>query len=141
MPGGGSIISSLTPLTEFVAPENILYEDERIYMGNLAFSLSELHTPSLGLRFLNPVEYAYASTKDLPNDLYIVMQRYPNLPYWNMYYSNHYIEDMSMFAYTKTGAHHVFRYYGNAIAHMMTEDVASKLTGYRLCHTVCAFTY
>ena len=140
MPSGG-IIDTLEPLIEIELPENIIYQQERRYLGNLAYSLDELHQPSNGLRKLIPVEYAYASTKDLPNSTYIIMQRYPNLPYWNRYYSNRYIEDMSMFTYTKTGAHHVYRFYNDACAHFMTEDTADELDGFKVCHPVVAFTY
>ena len=134
-------IDQLEPLDEIVLPENIVYQQEKRYLGNLAFSLDEMHKPSNGLRKLLPVEYAYASTKDLPNSTFIIMQRYPNLPYWNRYYSNHYIEDMSQFTYTKPNAHHVYRFYNDACAHFMVEDTASELDGYKVCHSVLAFTY
>lgn len=136
-----AIIDTLTPLVEPVFPENIVYQNEAKYLGHLSFSLSELNKPKIGIKKMYPLEYAYASTKNLPNGTYIIMQRYPMLPYWNRYYSNRYIEDMSMFAYTKTGAHHVYRCYNNVIAHFMVEDVADEFNGYKLVHPVVAFTY
>lgn len=141
MAGGSSLISKIEPLIELTLPENIIYQDERKFIGNLAFTIDQLYTPSLGYRKLQPVEIAYASTENLPNSTFIILDRYPLLPYWNRYYSHPYIEDMAKFLYTKPNAHHVYRYYNNAVAHIMTEDTANDVTGYKLAHSVVAFTY
>ena len=141
MAGGSSLISKIEPLEELVLPENIIYQDERKYIGNLAFTIDQLYTPYLGYKKMKPVEIAYASTEKLPNSMFIIMERYPLLPYWNRYYSHPYIEEVSKFLYTKEGAHHVYRYYNNAVAHIMTEDTANEIDGYKLAHSVLAFTY
>ena len=139
--GGSSIINLLEPLIEAILPENIIFQDERKYMGNLAFSLSELHKPSSGLRKIIPVEYGYGATENLPNSTYIIMTRYPLLPYWNRYYSHPYIEDLSKFSYSKVGSRHIYRYYNDACAHAMVEISANDVDGFKLAHTVLAFTY
>lgn len=141
MAGGSSLISKIEPLEELTFPENIVYQNERRYIGNLAFTIDQMNQQSIGYKKLQPTEVGYASTRDLPNSTFIIMDRYPLLPYWNRYYSHPYIEDLSKYDYAKEDAHHVYRYYGNAAAHIMVEDTADEINGYKLCHSVVAFTY
>ena len=133
--------SMLDPIQEVILPDNIVIDQERKFMGNLALSWNDITEPTRGYRKRKIAEFAYAATDELPNSRYIIMTRYPNLPYWNRDYSHPYMEELSNYTYTKLGSHHVYRQYVNSIVHMMVEDAATETNGYKMAHSVYGFTY
>lgn len=138
--GSGTVTDDLIALVEIVTPSNIVENNHRCYMGNLAYSLKTINEPKKGMKF-NPIEYGYVETNSLPNDKYITLDRYTTLPYWNRHYSHPYIEGLSTFTYTKDGATHLFDMYSNIRLHIMVEDAATESGGFKLSHNTIAFTY
>ena len=136
--GGGSVTDILEPVVPVQLPD-IIENNRRCYLGTLVMSWNDINESSKGYRYMMPEENMYVATKD-NNDLFITLNLYTVLPYWNRYYSHPLMEDLSNGDYYNPNANLLSKSYKNAKVHVIEEKDWDERKGYYISTTLYAFS-